>query len=43
VQQSPLFLQAEPTAWHLQRPLTQFIVPQHSLLARHAAPLDPQH
>jgi hypothetical protein len=43
VQQSPLLRHAEPTAWHLQRPLTQFMVPQHSLLARQAAPLVPQH
>jgi hypothetical protein len=43
VQQSPAFLQADPAAWHLQRPETQFMVPQHSLLARHAAPLLEQH
>lgn len=43
VQQSPLLRHAAPAAWHLQRPLTQFIVPQHSLLLRHAAPLDAQH
>lgn len=43
VQQSPLLRHAAPAAWHLQRPLTQFIVPQHSLLLRHAAPLVAQH
>jgi hypothetical protein len=43
VQQSPGFLQEAPARWQTQRPLVQFIVPQHSALVRHAPPLVVQH
>lgn len=43
LQQSEGFRQLAPRGRHWQRPLTQVIVPQHSLEARHAAPEGVQH
>ncbi len=42
-QQSPPLRHAAPVAWQRQRPLVQFIVPQHSLFTRQVAPELEQH